>query len=91
MILFPSVDELLKHIDSRYSLVMLASKRANELDAGAANIMIQASQLGRPLKRFWLEKLRSILIILKTYRIKISWINKSKGLGQDCHWPLFCF
>ena len=29
MILFPSVDELLKHIDSRYSLVMLASKRAN--------------------------------------------------------------
>ena len=55
------------------------------------NIMIQANQLGRPLKRFWLEKLRSILIILKTYRIKISWINKSKGLGQDCHWPLFCF
>ncbi len=92
MILFPSVDELLKHIDSRYSLVMLASKRANELDAGAAPLLEHyASQLGRPLKRFWLEKLRSILIILKTYRIKISWINKSKGLGQDCHWPLFCF
>ena len=51
---------------------MLASKRANELDAGAAPLlehcMIQANQLGRPLKRFWLEKLRSILIILKTYR-----------------------
>lgn len=39
MILFPSVDELLKHIDSRYSLVMLASKRANELDAGAAPLL----------------------------------------------------
>ena len=36
MILFPSVDELLKHIDSRYSLVMLASMRANELDAVSA-------------------------------------------------------
>ena len=32
MILFPSVDELLKRIDSRYSLVMLASKRAPLLD-----------------------------------------------------------
>lgn len=41
MILFPSVDELLKHIDSRYSLVMLASKRANELDAGAAPLLEQ--------------------------------------------------
>ncbi|WP_392391243.1 DNA-directed RNA polymerase subunit omega, partial [Mordavella massiliensis] len=26
MILFPSVDELLKRVDSRYSLIMLASK-----------------------------------------------------------------
>lgn len=36
MILYPSVDELLKRIDSRYSLVMLASKRAHELDTGSA-------------------------------------------------------
>lgn len=39
MILFPSVDELLKHIDSRYSLVMLASKRAHELERGAAPLL----------------------------------------------------
>ena len=40
MILFPSVDELLKHIDGYSdSLVMLASKRANELDAGAAPLL----------------------------------------------------
>ncbi|MDM8219905.1 MULTISPECIES: DNA-directed RNA polymerase subunit omega [Limosilactobacillus] len=32
MILFPSVDELLKCVDSRYSLIMLASKRAHEID-----------------------------------------------------------
>ena len=32
MILYPSVDELLKRVDSRYSLIMLASKRANEID-----------------------------------------------------------
>ncbi|WP_409022617.1 DNA-directed RNA polymerase subunit omega [Dellaglioa sp. P0083] len=35
MILYPSVDDLLKQVDSRYSLIMLASKRAHELDAGA--------------------------------------------------------
>ena len=37
MILFPSVDELLKRIDSRYSLVMLASKRAHDLLSIAKN------------------------------------------------------
>ena len=35
MILYPSVDKLLEHVNSRYSLVMLAAKRAHELDAGA--------------------------------------------------------
>lgn len=29
MILFPSVDKLLERVDSRYSLIMLASKRAH--------------------------------------------------------------
>ncbi len=32
MILFPSVDKLLEKVDSRYSLIMLASKRAHEID-----------------------------------------------------------
>ena len=32
MILYPSVDELLKRVDSRYSLIMLAAKRAHEID-----------------------------------------------------------
>lgn len=35
MILYPSVDVLLEHVNSRYSLCALASKRAHELDAGA--------------------------------------------------------
>ncbi|KRL04707.1 DNA-directed RNA polymerase subunit omega [Liquorilactobacillus oeni] len=39
MILYPSVDDLLKRVDSRYSLVMLASKRAHELDGGAAPML----------------------------------------------------
>lgn len=34
MILYPSVDKLLEHVNSRYSLVMLAAKRAHDLDAG---------------------------------------------------------
>lgn len=34
MILYPSVDKLLEHVNSRYSLCALASKRAHELEAG---------------------------------------------------------
>lgn len=39
MILFPSVDDLLKRVDSRYSLVMLASKRAHELESGDPGVL----------------------------------------------------
>lgn len=35
MMLKPSIDALLDKVDSKYSLVILASKRAHELDAGA--------------------------------------------------------
>ena len=31
MMLYPSIDKLLKKIDSNYSLVILSSKRAHEL------------------------------------------------------------
>lgn len=34
MMLKPSIDALLEEIDSKYSLVILASKRAHELEAG---------------------------------------------------------
>lgn len=40
MILYPSVDDLLEQVDSRYSLIMLAAKRAHDLDAGL-RIIIQ--------------------------------------------------
>ncbi|WP_034550494.1 DNA-directed RNA polymerase subunit omega [Carnobacterium funditum] len=35
MMLLPSIDSLLEKIDSKYSLVILASKRAHELEAKA--------------------------------------------------------
>ena len=35
MMLKPSIDTLLDHVNSKYSLVILSSKRAHELDAGA--------------------------------------------------------
>ncbi|HLQ40818.1 MAG TPA: DNA-directed RNA polymerase subunit omega [Tetragenococcus sp.] len=35
MMLKPSIDSLLEAVDSKYSLVLLASKRAHELDNGA--------------------------------------------------------
>ena len=34
MMLKPSIDSLLKEVPSKYSLVILASKRAHELDEG---------------------------------------------------------
>ena len=39
MLLYPSVDYLLAKVDSRYSLIMLASKRAHELDAGSKPLL----------------------------------------------------
>ncbi len=45
MILYPSVDELLERVDSRYSLIMLASKRAHELDAGAHPMLSEYSRV----------------------------------------------
>ncbi len=35
MMLKPSIDSLLDRVNSKYSLVILASKRAHELDASA--------------------------------------------------------
>ena len=33
-ITYPSIDKLLENVDSRYSLCVLAAKRAHELEAG---------------------------------------------------------
>lgn len=40
MILYPSVDNLLNKVDSRYSLIMLASKRAHELEANPGSELL---------------------------------------------------
>ena len=53
MILYPSVDQLLERVDSRYSLIMLASKRAHELDAGAHPMLSEyesVKSVGRALE-----------------------------------------
>ena len=39
MILYPSVDDLLEREDSRYSLIVLADKRARDLDAGSPELL----------------------------------------------------
>lgn len=63
MILYPSVDALLERVDSRYSLILLASKRAHELDAGAS-LMLEESEyksvknVGRALEEVVAGKLR---------------------------------
>ncbi|MBP1043430.1 DNA-directed RNA polymerase subunit omega [Vagococcus allomyrinae] len=39
MMLKPSIDSLLEKVNSKYSLVILASKRAHELEAGATQML----------------------------------------------------
>lgn len=39
MMLKPSIDSLLEKVNSKYSLVILASKRAHELEAGATRML----------------------------------------------------
>ena len=39
MMLKPSIDKLLDRVDSKYSLVILAAKRAHELDNGAVEML----------------------------------------------------
>lgn len=39
MINYPSIDKLLDRVDSRYSLAVLAAKRAHELEAGDIELL----------------------------------------------------
>lgn len=39
MISYPSIDKLLDKVDSRYSLAVLAAKRAHELEAGDVKML----------------------------------------------------
>lgn len=53
MILYPSVDLLLERVNSRYSLIMLASKRAHQLDDGAVPLLkdyTSTKNVGRALE-----------------------------------------
>lgn len=44
MLLYPSQDDLLKKIDSKYSLVILAAKRAKELHNNEKSEMMEEYQ-----------------------------------------------
>ncbi|WP_326717274.1 DNA-directed RNA polymerase subunit omega [Vagococcus jeotgali] len=53
--LYPSIDTLLEQIDSKYSLVILSSKRAHELDEGAQPVIepdkfVSVKNVGRALE-----------------------------------------
>lgn len=53
MMLEPSIDSLLEKIDSKYSMVILASKRAHELESGMTPLLDHYSSVknvGRALE-----------------------------------------
>lgn len=61
MLLYPSIDKLLEHVNSRYSLVMLAAKRAHELDAGALPLLKKyksSKNVGKALEEVEAGKLK---------------------------------
>lgn len=61
MLLYPSIDKLLEHVNSRYSLVMLAAKRAHELDAGALPLLKEyksSKNVGKALEEVEAGKLK---------------------------------
>lgn len=39
MIIYPSIEKLLDRVDSRYSLAVLAAKRAHQLEAGDIELL----------------------------------------------------
>ncbi|APT17929.1 hypothetical protein FC62_GL000044 [Amylolactobacillus amylotrophicus DSM 20534] len=41
MISYPSIDKLLENVDSRYSLAILAAKRAHEIESGSVLVLDQ--------------------------------------------------
>ncbi len=60
MMLYPSIDKLLNKIDSKYSLVILSSKRAHELHHQATPRLEKyesAKNVGRALEEVLCEEL----------------------------------
>ena len=58
--LYPSIDSLLTKIDSKYSLVSVAAKRARQMQLGAKPYMSQYvshKSVGKALEEINLEKL----------------------------------
>lgn len=45
MIIYPSIDKLLAQVPSRYSLAVLAAKRAHELEAGDVKMIPEYKSL----------------------------------------------
>ncbi|PKR87004.1 DNA-directed RNA polymerase subunit omega [Heyndrickxia camelliae] len=58
--LYPSIDKLLKIIDSKYSLVTVAAKRARnlqEVDNGLLDHFVSQKYVGKALEEIYAKKL----------------------------------
>ncbi|GAA0484935.1 DNA-directed RNA polymerase subunit omega [Alkalibacterium indicireducens] len=58
MLLYPSQDDLLKKIDSKYSLVILAAKRAKQLHDNPSAAMLETYQSDKNVGKA-LEEIKS--------------------------------
>lgn len=60
--LYPSIDALLEKIDSKYSLVSVAAKRARDMQQGASPLLkeeeyVSQKPVGRALEEIYKDKL----------------------------------
>lgn len=63
MLLYPSQDDLLKKIDSKYSLVILAAKRAKELHGNKESEMMENYESNKNVGKA-LEEIKSGDLVL---------------------------
>jgi DNA-directed RNA polymerase subunit omega len=60
MMLYPSIDELMKKIDSKYSLVSVAAKRARELQENGKTRLdhyVSHKFVGKALEEIYMDQL----------------------------------
>lgn len=59
--LYPSIDALMKKIDSKYSLVSVTAKRARQIQQGAPLYLehyVSVKPVGRALEEIYADKLK---------------------------------
>ena len=87
--LYPSIDSLMTKIDSKYSLVSVAAKRARQLQTTEATILdkyVSHKNVGKALRK--LMRINCSIVLVKE---QILVLDMSKNWGRADHVRPFSF